>query len=83
MPVILLILGFVLGLSTIIKPLPVQSSDTVHIAAALVGNVVLFLCMFTGKRKILDRWEGALLILGYFAYLYLVFLGVSFFLAMT
>ena len=64
---------FILGLSSVIKPLPFQSSDTVHIAAALVGSVILFLCMFTGKRKILDRWEGALLILGYFAYLYLIF----------
>lgn len=63
---------FVLGLSTVIKPLPVRSSDTVHIVAALVGSLILFLCMFTGKRKILDRWEGALLFLGYLSYLYLV-----------
>ena len=63
---------FILGLSTVIQPLPVQSNNTVHFAAALVGSVILFLCMFTGKRKILDRWEGALLFLGYFVYLYLV-----------
>jgi len=63
---------FILGLSTIIKPLPVQSSDNVHIAAAIIGSVILFLCMFTGKRRILDRWEGALLIVGYFAYVCLV-----------
>ena len=63
---------FILGLSAVIKPLPIQSSEIVHIIAALVGSVVLFLCMFTGKRKILDRWEGALLIVGYLVYLYLV-----------
>ena len=72
MSIILLIPGFVLGLSTVIQPLPVQSNDTVHLAAALVGSVILFLCMFTGKRKILDRREGALLFLGYLVYLYLV-----------
>jgi cation:H+ antiporter len=63
---------FILGLSAIIKPLPVRSSDNVHIAAAIIGSVILFLCMFTGKRKVLDRWEGALLILAYLAYLYFV-----------
>jgi len=63
---------FILGLSAVIKPLSVRSSDTIHIIAALVGSAILFLCMFTGKRKILDRWEGALLILGYLVYLYLV-----------
>jgi cation:H+ antiporter len=63
---------FILGFSTIIKPLPVQSGDNVHIAAAIIGSMILFLCMFTGKRKILDRWEGALLVIGYLVYLYLV-----------
>jgi cation:H+ antiporter len=63
---------FILGLSAMIKPLPVQSGDNIHVAAAIIGSVILFLCMFTGKRKILDRWEGALLILGYLVYLYLV-----------
>lgn len=63
---------FILGISAVIKPLPIRSSDTLHIVAALTGSVILFLCMFTGKRKILDRWEGALLLLGYLAYLYLV-----------
>lgn len=63
---------FILGLSSVIKPLPVQSGDTLHITAALIGSVILFICMFTGKRKLLDRWEGALLVLGYLAYLYLV-----------
>ena len=63
---------FILGLSAIIKPLPVQSSDYVHIVAAIVGSVILFLCMFTGKRKILDRWEGVILVMGYLVYLYFV-----------
>ncbi|MBN2315327.1 MAG: calcium/sodium antiporter [Sedimentisphaerales bacterium] len=63
---------FILGLSAVIKPLPVQSNDTIHVVAALAGSAILFLCMFTGKRKILDRWEGALLIIGYLVYLYLV-----------
>ena len=63
---------FILGISAVIKPLPVQANDILHITAALTGSAILFVCMFTGKRKILDRWEGALLLLGYIAYLYLV-----------
>ncbi|HJX11196.1 MAG TPA: calcium/sodium antiporter [Candidatus Binatia bacterium] len=62
---------FILGLSAIIKPLPVQSNDPLYVGAALLASAILFVCMFTGKRRILDRWEGVLLIMGYGLYLYL------------
>jgi len=62
---------FVLGLSSIIRPLPVRSSDSLHIFAAIIASLVLFICMFTGKKRIIDRWEGWLLLAGYAIYLFL------------
>lgn len=65
---------FVLGLSTLVRPLPVRAADSLHIAAAMTGSIILFVCMFTGKRRTLDRWEGWLLVVGYAAYIALVVL---------
>lgn len=62
---------FILGLSSIIKPLPVRPGDSLHVAAAIVASFVLFICMFTGKKKIIDRWEGWLLMAGYAVYVLL------------
>ncbi len=62
---------FILGLSSIIKPLPIRSSDSLHIYAAIVASLVLFVCMFTGKKKIIDRWEGWLLMAVYMIYVLL------------
>lgn len=63
---------FILGLSAVIRPLPVQSGNNLHIATLIIANLILFVCMFTGKRKILDRWEGWLLLVGYVVYISLV-----------
>jgi len=62
---------FVLGLSSIIRPLPIRPSDSLHIFAAIFASLVLFICMFTGKKKIIDRWEGWLLMACYSIYILL------------
>ncbi len=62
----------ILGISSVIKPLPVHSSNIVHFAAVIIASLLLFICMFTGKRKIIDRWEGWLLLSGYIIYVSLV-----------
>ena len=63
---------FILGVSAVIRPLPVRTGNSLHIATLLIANLILFVCMFTGKRKILDRWEGWLLLAGYVVYISLV-----------
>jgi cation:H+ antiporter len=60
---------FVLGLSAVIRPLPVQPGILFQIAAVIIASFVLFVCMFTGKKRIIDRWEGWLLIAGYVIYI--------------
>jgi cation:H+ antiporter len=60
---------FILGISSVIRPLPFQARSNVDIGATVISSFLLFLCMFTGKRRFLDRWEGIVFILLYGAYI--------------
>ena len=67
---------FVLGLSSIIKPLPFQPGSNVDIDAVILASLLLFLWMFTGKKRSLDRWEGIIFLVLYACYItFLVFKG--------
>jgi cation:H+ antiporter len=67
---------FVLGVSAIIKPLPFQRQSNFDIGVVILASLFLFVSMFTGKKRSLDRWEGALLLLLYGGYVsHLVFRG--------
>jgi len=59
---------FVLGVSSAIRPLPFRPQCNMDIGVTVISSLMLFICMFTGKRHILDRWEGALFILFYGSY---------------
>lgn len=62
----------VLGISSTIKPLPFKEKNNLDIGVVILSSLLLFLFMFTGKRRSLDRWEGVvfvLLYIGYIAYL--------------
>ncbi|MFH2137275.1 MAG: calcium/sodium antiporter [Candidatus Omnitrophota bacterium] len=63
---------FVLGISAVIKPLPIAESVNSDIFVLIGSTMLLFLFMFTGKRRMIDRWEGGLFVLFYI--IYLVFL---------
>ncbi|NIP24208.1 MAG: calcium/sodium antiporter [Phycisphaerae bacterium] len=60
---------FVLGLSSIIKPLPFQAGGNIDISVVILASLLLFICMFTGKKHSLDRWEGIVLIILYCSYI--------------
>ncbi|EAZ79430.1 calcium/sodium antiporter [Algoriphagus machipongonensis] len=63
----------ILGVSSIINPLDYQLSFNKDLYILLGGTIFLFLAMFTGKRKSLDRWEAGILLLTYLVYIaYLV-----------
>jgi cation:H+ antiporter len=67
---------FVLGTSALIKPLPFQTKNNVDIGMVIVTNILLFVTMFTGKRRLLDRWEGVVFTVLYAGYiLFLVIQG--------
>ncbi|MBN1787120.1 MAG: calcium/sodium antiporter [Sedimentisphaerales bacterium] len=59
---------FILGISSIIKPLPIVAKTNIDISIVLIATIILFICMFTGKKLFLDRWEGGLLLIFYIGY---------------
>lgn len=59
---------FILGVSSIIKPLPIAAYNNVDILVVLLATVILFISMFTGKRQILDKWEGWVMFAMYIGY---------------
>jgi cation:H+ antiporter len=65
---------FVLGISAIIKPLPFQMKNNRDIGVVIFSSLLLFLFMFTGKKRSLDRWEGLIFLACYGVFVaYLIF----------
>lgn len=59
---------FVIPISGLIRPIPFDINFNQEIYILLAGTLFLFISMFTGKLKKLDRWEAALLLISYLAY---------------
>jgi len=66
---------FILGISPLIRPLPFGSQSNVDIGVLILASVLLFLFMFTGKKRKLDRWEAALFLAIYTAYICFIILN--------
>lgn len=62
-------LFFILGVSSVIKPLPFQTQSILDVGATLAASLFLFFFMFVGKRHVLDRWQGIFFILLYIVYI--------------
>ncbi|HSA30288.1 MAG TPA: calcium/sodium antiporter [Candidatus Omnitrophota bacterium] len=59
---------FILGLSAFLRPLPFQGQLISDLAVLVASGALLFVFMFTGGRKMLDRWEGVVFVICYIAY---------------
>lgn len=59
---------FVLGVTSLIAPLPISSSVLWDMTVAVGCSLAVFLFLFIGKRNAIDRWQGALMVLAYAAY---------------
>jgi len=59
---------FILGLSSIINPLPFSASINIDAGITIFASFILFISMFTGKKYLIDRWEGIFYILFYVVY---------------
>jgi cation:H+ antiporter len=67
---------FVLGATSVILPLPISDALNFDIMVSIFATGLLFLFMFTGRKRKLVRWEGIVFVLLYVAYLaYLVLRG--------
>ena len=60
---------FILGVSAVIRPLPFNPAANADMGVMLAASILLFVFMFTGQVRIMDRWEGALALLIYVLYL--------------
>lgn len=60
---------FVLGVSAVIRPLPFSAAANVDMGVMMAASVVLFIFMFTGRVRLMDRWEGGLALLIYTLYI--------------
>lgn len=59
---------FILGISTVIRPVEYNTVFNFDLTLLLAGTLFLFIAMFTGKRKKLDRWEAGILLAVYVIY---------------
>lgn len=60
----------VLGVSGLIRPLAVADALRPTVWMGVLAAGILFVCMFTGRRHRIDRWEGAALLVLYGVFLY-------------
>ena len=64
---------WILGLTSLIRPVSFEASMNVDVAVLTVASLLLFFTMFTGKRRLIDRWEAVVFLVLYVAYtIYLV-----------
>ncbi|MBI5466001.1 MAG: calcium/sodium antiporter, partial [Candidatus Kerfeldbacteria bacterium] len=60
---------WILGLSAVIKPLPLSPLLNMDVVIGVLATLLLFATMFIGHRHRLDRWQGATFVALYVFYL--------------
>ena len=59
----------ILGISSSISPLHLEERANINIGMMILASFLLFLSMFTGGRKRIDRWEGVVFVVLYIGYI--------------
>jgi cation:H+ antiporter len=65
---------WILGLSSLIKPLPFNPAINLDLAVALGASVLLFLWIYIGRHYKLQRWQGIVFVLAYIVYITVIVL---------
>jgi len=60
---------FVLGTTATITPLPFKTESNLDVGMTVFTGLLLFAFMFSGRKGRVDRWEGAVALLLYTAYI--------------
>lgn len=60
---------FVLGITAVIVPLPVSENSLQDVVFGLLASILLFVCLFLGKKHVLERWQSAIFILLYILFI--------------
>ncbi len=67
---------FILGLSGVIRPLPIPDSGVyLDLGVNLLFSLMIFLFIFTGGERKIERWEGGIFLAAYLAYLIAIIRG--------
>lgn len=53
---------FIISISSLIKPVAFNTDFNYDLYLLIGGTILLFIAMFTGQRKRLDRWEAGILL---------------------
>jgi len=59
----------ILGVSSIIRPLPFRETSNIDILMTVAASLALFAFMFIGKKKFLERWQGVFFVLVFISYI--------------
>jgi cation:H+ antiporter len=60
---------FVLGTTATITPLPFKIESNIDLGMTVFTGLLLFGFMFSGRKGLVDRWEGVVALLLYAAYI--------------
>jgi cation:H+ antiporter len=61
--------SFVLGTTALLQPLPFSSANLFDALAVMVATLILFLLLYSSKRREIGKKEGAVFIVMYIAYI--------------
>ncbi len=65
---------FILPIGGLVNPMPFDPKLDFDLYCLMGGTALLFIAMFTGKKKKLDQWEAFILLAAFFVYLiYIIF----------
>ncbi len=64
---------FVLGISAVIRPLPFNSALNFDILLGVASSLLLFVFLLFPRKRMLERWQGGVLLLLYIAYVAVLF----------
>ncbi|MBN2443305.1 MAG: calcium/sodium antiporter, partial [Spirochaetales bacterium] len=66
----------ILGLSAAIYPVPLQKGSPLDLLVNIGASLLLFLFVFTGKGRKIERWEGGIFLAIYLIYITVIILRV-------
>ena len=66
----------ILGASALVMPISFENVNFVDLGVLLLSAVLVFTSAFTGKKNVIDRFDGALMLFAYVGYMVWLFLGL-------
>ncbi|HOK40260.1 MAG TPA: calcium/sodium antiporter [bacterium] len=64
---------FILGISSVIYPINIAGTNNIDLLLNILASLLLFIFVFTGKVRKIDRTEGIIFLVIYFSYVIFLF----------